>query len=131
MIKGDFYAKNGKKPIPLHKKLGKRLRNQKLDLSKNRAKEKSLKAPVSKADKKSEKESKLEQDLVQLRKALKESENEKLYLRAEFENFKKRTFEEQNQLYRFGGEKFIVSLANEVLDDLDRAFFFRSKKYGP
>ena len=52
---------------------------------------------------------------------LKQAESDNLYLRAEFENFKKRTLEEKFSILRYEGEKFISCLATEVLDDLDRA----------
>lgn len=45
-----------------------------------------------------------------------------LYLKADFENYKKRTAKEKADLFRYGGEEFILALANEVLDDLDRAY---------
>lgn len=51
----------------------------------------------------------------------KESEKEYLYLKAEFENFKQRTLQEKHKLIRYEGERFISSLAEEFLDDLDRA----------
>lgn len=60
-------------------------------------------------------------ELSSLNEKLKQALNDNLYLRAEFENFKKRSAEETSQLIRYGGERFISSLANEVLDDLDRA----------
>ena len=62
-------------------------------------------------------------DLSSLNEKLQQALKDNLYLRAEFENFKKRFFEEKRQLVRYGGEFFISSLANEVLDDLDRAVF--------
>ena len=52
---------------------------------------------------------------------VKKAETEFLYLRAEFENYKKRTLEEKYRLLRYSGENFIKELATEVLDDLDRA----------
>ena len=54
-----------------------------------------------------------------LQRALKDN----LYLRAEFENAKRQFSEERSQLIRYSGERFIFSLANEVLDDLERAIF--------
>ena len=51
------------------------------------------------------------------------AEKEFVYLRAEFENFKKRALEEKCRLIRYSGERFISELATEVLDDLDRALF--------
>ena len=52
---------------------------------------------------------------------LKQALNDNLYLRAEFENFKRRSSEEKLKLLRYSDERFISSLADEVLDDLDRA----------
>ncbi|MCY4321833.1 MAG: nucleotide exchange factor GrpE [Bdellovibrionaceae bacterium] len=54
---------------------------------------------------------------------LKKVESDNLYLRAEFENFKKRSLEEKFRALRYEGEKFISTLATEVLDDLERALF--------
>ena len=61
------------------------------------------------------------QQISVLTEKLKQAESDNLYLRAEFENFKKRTLEEKFRALRYEGEKFISSLATEVLDDLDRA----------
>lgn len=54
-------------------------------------------------------------------KKLKQALEDNLYLRAEFENFKRRSLEEKSQLIRYSGKEFISALADEVLDDLDRA----------
>ena len=54
---------------------------------------------------------------------IKKAELDFMYLRAEFDNYKRRAFEEKCLLLRYSGEKFISELAEEVLDDLDRAFF--------
>ena len=51
------------------------------------------------------------------------AEKDFMYLRAEFENYKKRALEEKYRLIRYSGESFISELATEVLDDLDRALF--------
>lgn len=56
-------------------------------------------------------------------KKLKQAQEDNLYLMAEFENFKKRSAKERSELIRYSGEQLISSLANEVLDDLDRAIF--------
>ena len=45
-----------------------------------------------------------------------------LYLKADFENYKKQTLKEKSELLRYSGEEFIRALINEVLDDLDRAY---------
>lgn len=57
----------------------------------------------------------------ELSKKLKQALEDSLYLRADFENFKRRSAEEKQKLIRYGGEGIILSLANEVLDDLERA----------
>ena len=97
---------------------------------------KNLKKPAEKPYQTQDKDSKQEttdslQDLDEkkaknqqieiLAEKLKQAESDNLYLRAEFENFKKRSLEEQYKALRYEGEKFISSLATEVLDDLDRA----------
>ena len=46
---------------------------------------------------------------------------EHLYLRAEFENYKRRALEEKRQFQLYEGEGFISDLAEEVLDDFERA----------
>ncbi|MDE0092810.1 MAG: nucleotide exchange factor GrpE, partial [Oligoflexia bacterium] len=61
------------------------------------------------------------QQIEGLTEKLKQAESDNLYLRAEFENFKKRALEEKLALLRYEGERFMSSLATEVLDDLDRA----------
>ena len=67
-----------------------------------------------------EKEAKKQQIEI-LAEKLQQAESDNLYLRAEFENFKKRALQEQYKALRYEGESFISSLATEVLDDLDRA----------
>lgn len=66
--------------------------------------------------------------LSSINEKLKQALNDNLYLRAEFENFKRRSAEERLKLIRYGGEQFISSLANEVLDDLDRATLSAQKE---
>ena len=67
------------------------------------------------------KEFKKKEELLKLR--AEKAEREFLYLRAEFENYKKRVLEEKQGLIRYSGESFISELATEVLDDLERALF--------
>lgn len=67
------------------------------------------------------KEFKKKEELLKLR--AEKAEREFLYLRAEFENYKKRALEEKHGLIRYSGESFISELATEVLDDLERALF--------
>ena len=59
---------------------------------------------------------------------LKQALDDHLYLRAEFENFKRRSAEERRQLILYSGERLICSLANEVFDDLDRAMLSAEKE---
>ena len=73
---------------------------------------------------KKKKERALSTEISLLKEKLKQALNDNLYLRAEFENFKKRSAEESKQLVYYGEERFISALANEVLDDLDRAMTF-------
>ena len=61
-------------------------------------------------------------------KKLKQALNDNLYLRAEFENFKKKSAEEIRRLIRYSGDRIVASLANEVLDDLDRAQQFADQE---
>lgn len=67
------------------------------------------------------KEFKKKEELLKSR--AEKAESEFLFLRAEFENYKKRALEEKYRLIRYSGEKFISELATEVLDDLERALF--------
>ena len=57
-----------------------------------------------------------------LEKELETLTNQYLYLKADFENYKKQTLKERSELFRYGGEEFIRALINEVLDDFDRAY---------
>lgn len=92
-------------------------KKEKLSLKKSPGDQPSQKASSSEEDKKEE-----------LRKQLDQALSDNLYLRADFENFKKRTYEEKKQLLLYGGETLISALANEVLDDLDRAVFSAKEK---
>ena len=67
-------------------------------------------------------------DRASFNEKLKQALADNLYLRAEFENFKRRSAEERRQLIRYSGERLICSLANEVLDDLDRAMLSAEKE---
>ncbi len=67
-------------------------------------------------------------ELSAIHKKLQQALNDNLYLRAEFENFKRRSAEEKRELARYSGERLLLSLANEVLDDLDRAMASAQEK---
>jgi molecular chaperone GrpE len=55
-----------------------------------------------------------------LRKELQQAKNDMLYLRAEFENFKKNTMKERSDLIRYGNERLILELLN-VVDVFEQA----------
>lgn len=61
-----------------------------------------------------------EQKITELEAALKDKESKYVYLYAEFENFKKRSFKERQDLIKFGWENVARDLL-EALDNLDRA----------
>lgn len=64
-----------------------------------------------------------EKQAIQLLKAqLEEVKKDYLYLKADFENYKKNTFKEKSDLIKYGGQSLVSSLADEVLDDFERAF---------
>ncbi len=59
----------------------------------------------------------------ELQKALEQAEkfkNDYLYLRAEFENYKRNAIKERADLLKYGGERFIRDLL-EVVDNFERA----------
>ena len=62
----------------------------------------------------------LEKEVEDLKSALKESNDKYLRLVAEFDNFRKRTAKERNELIKNAGEDVIKSLL-DVLDDAERA----------
>jgi len=63
----------------------------------------------------------LKDKIKSLEQKLGQALEDKLYLQADFENFKKRASEERTNLIRYDGQRLLFSLADEVLDDLDRA----------
>lgn len=75
-------------------------------------------------------EKSLENELNELRKALKEEHdraedylNKLKYLQADFENYQKRMNKEMLDLVRYGNERLIVKLLN-IVDDLERSIKF-------
>ncbi len=58
-----------------------------------------------------------------LLKKIEEAENKYLYLRADFENYKKRTQKEQLELTKFANERLLKDML-VVLDDLERALLY-------
>ena len=61
-------------------------------------------------------------EILLLKTQLAEVKKDYLYLKADFENYKKNIFKEKNDLIKYGGQSLVSSLAEEVLDDFDRAF---------
>lgn len=60
--------------------------------------------------------------ILKLDDEIKTLQNRYLYLKADFENYKKQMLKEKSELIRYGGEHFIRTLIDEVLDDFDRAY---------
>ena len=63
-----------------------------------------------------------------LESRLAEAKKDYLYLKADFENYKKNVLKEKSDLIQYGGQRLVTSLAEEVLDDFDRAFQLSSEK---
>lgn len=59
-------------------------------------------------------------ELEQLRKDLINAKNETLYLRAEFDNFRKNSIKERSDLLKYGSERFVRELL-DVLDTFEMA----------
>ena len=62
------------------------------------------------------------QEIQLLKTQLEEVKKDYLYLKADFENYKKNVFKEKSDLIKYGGQSLVSSLAEEVLDDFERAF---------
>jgi molecular chaperone GrpE len=60
------------------------------------------------------------QDTAALRDELEKSKNDLLYLRAEFDNYKKRALKERSDYLRYAGEQAFVGIL-DVLDNFERA----------
>lgn len=60
------------------------------------------------------------EELLNLRTECEKHKNDYLYLRAEFENYKRNVIKERQELLRFGSERLIVEILN-VLDNFERA----------
>lgn len=59
-------------------------------------------------------------ELATLREELEKSKTDYLYLRAEFENYKKNSIKERSDLIKYGGERLIRDLL-AVIDNFERA----------
>lgn len=59
-------------------------------------------------------------DIQQLQEAAEKYKNDFLYLRAEFENYKRNAIKERSELMKYAGERFIRDLL-EVVDNFERA----------
>lgn len=62
----------------------------------------------------------LTSDVQKLQEQAEKYKNEYLYLRAEFENYKRHAIKERSDLLKYGGERFIRDLL-EVVDNFERA----------
>jgi molecular chaperone GrpE len=58
--------------------------------------------------------------IADLESQLEKQKNDYLYLRAEFDNFRKHTIKERSEYLKYGSERLIVELLN-VLDNFERA----------
>ena len=70
----------------------------------------------------------LKKNISSLEAQLAEVKKDYLYLKADFENYKKNVLKEKSNLIQYGGQRLISSLADEVLDDFERAFRSSSGK---
>lgn len=59
-------------------------------------------------------------EIQKLQEQAEKFKNDYLYLRAEFENYKRNTIKERSDLIKYGGERFIRDLL-EVVDNFERA----------
>lgn len=59
-------------------------------------------------------------DLAAAKEQAEKFKNDFLYLRAEFENYKRNAIKERSELIKYGGERFIRELL-EVVDNFERA----------
>lgn len=59
-------------------------------------------------------------EIQKLQEQAEKFKNDYLYLRAEFENYKRNAIKERSDLIKYGGERFIRDLL-EVVDNFDRA----------
>ena len=66
-------------------------------------------------------------NIVAIQKELEKAKSDVLYLRAEFDNFRKRSIKERSDLIKYGNERVLVEFLN-VLDNLDRAMGFEVSK---
>lgn len=62
----------------------------------------------------------LTSDVQKLQEQAEKFKNDYLYLRAEFENYKRNAIKERSELLKYGGERFIRDLL-EVVDNFERA----------
>ena len=67
-------------------------------------------------------------EVLLLKAQLAEMKKDYLYLKADFENYKKNSLKEKSDLIKYGGQSLVSSLADEVLDDFDRAFQSSAEK---
>ena len=71
------------------------------------------------ADEELSEEAKLRKEVDELKGKLDKAKNDELYLRAEFDNFRKRTLKEKSELVRNAGEQVLKGLL-PIVDDFER-----------
>lgn len=67
-----------------------------------------------------------EEQIATLKADVEKFKNEYLYLRAEFDNYKKGVIKERSDMIKYGGERIFVELL-EVCDNFERALGFEVK----
>lgn len=75
----------------------------------------------------SAKETKPKETPQELKEQIKKAMTSYLYLKAEFENYKKQALKEKQSLVRYGGEAFIQFFIENIVDDLERALSTHSQ----
>ena len=75
-----------------------------------------------KEEKKEEEQQQPVSEIQKTENKLKESQNNYLYLKADFENYKKQVEKKHKDFLRYAGENVILTFVDEVIDDFERAF---------
>ena len=80
------------------------------------------------SSKKQKSDSSEQKEILLLKTQLAEIKKDYLYLKADFENYKKNILKEKSELFKYGGQSLVSALADEVLDNFERAFQSSSEK---
>ena len=84
--------------------------------------------PSTPSGKEQKSDSSEKKEILLLKTQLAEMKKDYLYLKADFENYKKNVLKEKSDLFKYGGQSLVSALADEVLDDFERAFQSSSEK---